>query len=533
MTHPLPLLSLSTKTNQPNTHPPPNTNKSRNTTRPENMFLLYFLLFIGFYVISRHLFHNIRNFPPTPFPTFPILGHLHLLKKPLHHSLATISRRHGPILLLQFGSRRVLVISSPSAAEECLAKNDIIFANRPRLLAGKYLGYDYMSLAWAPYGDHWRNMRRIATLEILSSHRLNSLSRIRAGEVSALVRRLARNDYWAQPVDMKKALFELMLNVMMRMIVGKRYYGENAAEAEEAKRFRDIVTETFRIGGATNIGEFLPFLRVIGFMGVEKDLQTLQEKRDRFMRCLLDEQKRETKEKNKNNLIQDLLSLQETEPEYYKDITIRSIMSVLLAAGTDTSAATMEWAMSLLLNHPEVLKKAQAEIDKVVGWDHLVNESDLSRLPYLHNIIKETLRLFPVAPLSVPHESSEGCHVGGYRVPGGTMLLINLYSIQRDPRYWSEPEKFKPERFEGTEGVRDGHRMLPFGSGRRGCPGENLALRMMSVTLGSLIQCFEWGRKGKEPVDMTEATGLTMPKARPLMAKCRPRESMMPLLSQI
>ncbi|PKI42608.1 hypothetical protein CRG98_036990 [Punica granatum] len=495
------------------------------------MFLVYFLLFIGFYVISRHIIHNIRNLPPSPFPTYPILGHLHLLKKPLHRSLATISSRHGPILLLQFGFRRVLVVSSPSAAEECLAKNDIVFANRPRLLAGKYLGHDYMSLVWAPYGDHWRNLRRVATLEILSSHRLNSLSGIRADEVSALMRRLARNDYWAQPVDMKKALFELMLNVMMRMIGGKRYYGEHAAE--EAWRFREIVTETGRIGGATNIGEFLPFLRRIGFEGVEKDLRALQEKRDCFMQSLLDEQKRQlVKEKNKN-LIQVLLSLQETEPEYYKDVTIRSMMSVLLAAGTETSAATMEWTMSLLLNHPEVLKKAQAEIDHVVGWDHLVSESDLTALPYLHNIIKETLRMFPVAPLSVPHESTEGCHVGGYWVPGGTMLLINLYSIQRDPRYWSEPEKFKPERFEGTEGFRDGHRMLPFGLGRRGCPGENLALRMMSGTLGSLIQCFEWGRTDEEPVDMTEAMGLTMPKAHPLMAKCRPRESMRPLLSQI
>ncbi|PKI79371.1 hypothetical protein CRG98_000249 [Punica granatum] len=187
--------------------------------------------------------------------------------------------------------------------------------------------------------------------------------------------------------------------------------------------------------------------------------------------------------------------------------------------------------MSLLLNHPKVLKKAQAEIDNVVGSDRLVKESDLTRLPYLHCIINETLRMYPAGPLMVPHESSEECHVGGYRVPGGTMLLINLYSIQRDPKHWPDPEKFKPERFEGMEG--DGHKMMPFGSGRRGCPGENLALRMVGMTLGSLIQCFEWGRISEDLVDMTEGTGLTMPKARPLMAKCRPRENMMLLLSQI
>ncbi|OWM70821.1 cytochrome P450 81Q32-like isoform X2 [Punica granatum] len=507
------------------------------------MFFLYFLLFIAFYAIARHLIHKIRNLPPSPFPTLPVLGHLHLLKKPLHCTLAAISLRHGPILLLQFGSRRVLVIASPSAAEECLSKNDIIFANRPHLLAGKYIGYNYTSLAWSSYGEHWRNLRRIASLELLSSHRLNNLSGIRAEEVTTLVKRLARKDDQARPVEMKTALFELMMNVMMRMIAGKRYYGENVAEAEleEAKKFREIVTETFRIGGATNVGEFLPVLRKIGFKGVEKELQALQAKRDSFMHSLVEQHKREAKggedpnpegEKNKT-LIEVLLSLQESEPEYYKDVTIRSIMSVLLAAGTDTSAATMEWAMSLLLNHPKVLKKAQAEIDNVVGSDRLVKESDLTRLPYLHCIINETLRMYPAGPLMVPHESSEECHVGGYRVPGGTMLLINLYSIQRDPKHWPDPEKFKPERFEGMEGVKDGHKMMPFGSGRRGCPGENLALRMVGMTLGSLIQCFEWGRISKDLVDMTEGTGLTMPRARPLMAECRPRESMMLLLSQI
>lgn len=201
-------------------------------------------------------------------------------------------------------------------------------------------------------------------------------------------------------------------------------------------------------------------------------------------------------------------------------------LQALLGAGTDTSSGTMEWAMSLLLNHPAVLKKAQVEIDSVVGLDRLLNESDLSKLPYLHCIINETMRMYRAGLLLIPHESSEECHVGGYRVPSGTMLLINVYSIHRDPRHWREPKKFEPERFEGMEGARDGRKTMPFGSGRRVCPGETLALRMLGVTLGSLIQCFEWGRTGKELADMTEGTGLTMPKARPLVARCRPRECM-------
>ncbi|XP_030454477.2 cytochrome P450 81Q32-like [Syzygium oleosum] len=500
--------------------------------------VIEFFLFLALYAVAKRLLHKIRNLPPSPFPTLPILGHLHLLKKPLHRSLSRISRRHGPVALLQFGSRRVLVVSSPDAAEECLAKNDVVFANRPRLLAGKHLGYNHTSLAWSSYGDHWRNLRRIASLEILSTNRLLTLSSIRAGEAKSLLCRLAKSG--GQSVDMKSAFFELMLNVMMQMIAGKRYYGENVGEVEEARKFREIVTETFKIGGATNIGEFLPFLRRMGLNGVEEQLMAVQKKRDEFMQTLIDESRSgegdaspEAAEGGKRKtLIQVLLSLRETDPEYYKDETIKSLMLVLLAAGTDTSAATMEWAMSAMLNHPEILKKAQAEIDEVVGHDRLFSESDLPKLPYLHCIINETMRMYPVGPLLVPHESAEECHVGGYRIPPGTMLLVNLFSIQNDPKYWPDAAKFKPERFEGMEGVRDGYKMMPFGSGRRGCPGENLALRMVGLALGSLIQCFEWDRIGDEPIDMTEGTGLTMPKAQPLLARCRPRSFTSDLLSQ-
>ncbi|KAI6685726.1 hypothetical protein NL676_031639 [Syzygium grande] len=124
----------------------------------------------------------------------------------------------------------------------------------------------------------------------------------------------------------------------------------------------------------------------------------------------------------------------------------------MLAAGTDTSSVTIEWAMSLLLNHPDVLKKAQAELDGVVGRDHLAYEADIYKLPCLQNIINEALRLFPPAPLLVAHESSEDCTIRGFDVPKGTMILVNAWAIQRDPKVWDDPTSFKPERYEGLEG---------------------------------------------------------------------------------
>lgn len=201
----------------------------------------------------------------------------------------------------------------------------------------------------------------------------------------------------------------------------------------------------------------------------------------------------------------------------------------MIVAGTDTSAVTMEWAMSALLNHPEVMKKARAELDRVVGCDRLVDEPDLSELPYLQCIISETFRLYSAAPLLLPHYSFEACKVGGYDIPGDTMLLVNAWAIHRDPDLWEDPMRFVPERFEGREA--EFQRLMPFGTGRRSCPGAGLARRVVGLVLASLIQCFDWERVTKDDVDMTEGKGLTMPKAKPLEAMCKAREEMHKLLA--
>ena len=200
-------------------------------------------------------------------------------------------------------------------------------------------------------------------------------------------------------------------------------------------------------------------------------------------------------------------------------------MQAMLLAGSEISATTLEWALSLLLNHPEAMKKVREELDNSIGQDRMINESDLPKLPYLQNVITETLRLYPPAPLLVPHESSNDCKVCGFDIPQGTMLFVNLWSLHRDANLWKDPTRFMPERFEGKERGED-YNMIPFGTGRRACPGDKLAKRVIGMTLGALIQCFEWKRIGEEEIDMMEGEGITMPKAEPLIALCKPRDVM-------
>lgn len=187
--------------------------------------------------------------------------------------------------------------------------------------------------------------------------------------------------------------------------------------------------------------------------------------------------------------------------------------------------------MANLLNQPEVLKKAKDELDTQVGQDELIDESDLPKLHYLHDIISENLRLYPVAPLLVPHMSSADSTVGGYDVPARTVLFINAWAIHRDPTLWDEPTSFKPERFENGR-VDQAYKLMPFGLGRRACPGDGLANRVMALTLGSLIQCFEWKRVSEKEIDMAEFTTITICKAEPLVVMCKTRPILDNVLSR-
>ncbi|XP_019156462.1 PREDICTED: cytochrome P450 81D11-like [Ipomoea nil] len=462
------------------------------------------------------------NFPPTPF-ALPILGHLHLLKPPPHRALQALSQKYGAVVHLRFGSRPVVVVSSPSAVEQCFTTNDIIFANRPKSLAGEHLGYNHSTLGFSPYGNHWRNLRRIATTHVFSSASVTRSAAARAEEIRFQAKKLA-SSYGGEfrKVNLNDLFLDLVNSTMMRMVAGKRWSGP---------------ADMFGPPTVMSLCDYVPVLRWVGFQGMEKKLVKMKKQRDDFLQGLIDERRKAIEMKKKKTIIEALLLLQEAEPESYTDEVMKGVIMVMFTAGTHSTSLTMEWAMAVLLNRPDILEKAQNEIEMQVGCSRLVEDSDLSRLPYLHCIINETLRLFPSGPLLVPHFSSQHCTISGYEVPKDTTLIVNAWAIHRDSKAWENATEFEPERWfrESREAAAGGFKFVPFGMGRRACPGSGLAIRLMSLVLGTLIQCFEWGRvRDGGLVDMEEeGSGLSLQRVQPLEAMYRPRQSMATFVSQL
>ncbi|KAE8693736.1 cyclin-A3-4-like [Hibiscus syriacus] len=492
----------------------------------ENLYLYFCFVFFIFLTIKL-LTRRKRNSPPSPL-SLPFIGHFHLLKIPLYKSLATLSSKYGPILYLKLGSMRVLVVSSPSAVEECFSTNDMIFANRPPTMAGDILMYDGRSYVWAPHGPLWRNLRRVTVVEMLSSTSVQKFSSIREDEVGHLVRHLFEASAGGGKVDLKY-LFGLLTTKVMLRVVGE---AAAASDKEEEKMVFHEFKSLFFPSSVMNMCDFFPVLKWIGFQGIEKGLKEMHRRRDEYLQKLVNGIRLNTTLAIPNpSFIQKLLSFQEQDPQFFSDQVIKGTAQMMFVAGTETTSATLEWAMSLLLNHPKALEKVRAEIDSHVGYNHPLNDSDLANLPYLRCVVNETLRLYPPGPFLMPHYSSEDCTVGGYEVPKGTLLIVNVWAIHNDPSIWDEPTKFKPERFEGIS--KEGSKFLPFGLGRRACPGATMGLRLVLLALGAAIQCFHWENVGSDTVDMTPGTGqAALSKDIPLEVLCSPRPDLTKLLSQ-
>lgn len=290
--------------------------------------LFYLILFYTLNLLFKS--RKFKNLPPGPL-SLPIIGNLHHLKRPLHYTFKGLSKKYGDVISLWFGSRLVVVVSSPSLVQECFTKNDVVLANRPRFLSGKYIFYNYTTLGSSPYGEHWRNLRRITVTDVLSNHRINSSSEIRRDETRRLVKRLADDSSKGfMEVELRSRFFDMTFNNIMRMISGKRYYGDDCdvTDMEEAKEFRAMVSDLLKLSGANNKNDFLPILRLIDYENLEKRLKKISSKTDTFLRGLIQEHR--NKNQHTNTMIDHLLSLQESQPEYYTDQIIKGLALVII-----------------------------------------------------------------------------------------------------------------------------------------------------------------------------------------------------------
>ncbi|KAL4295629.1 hypothetical protein GQ457_12G018840 [Hibiscus cannabinus] len=499
-------------------------------------FPLVFLF--SFLWISKAVSRNTNQKKTAPVAgggAWPIIGHLRLLggPQPPHISMADKS---GKIFTIKLGVHRALVVSSWEIAKECLTINDKAFATRPKLASMQLLGYNNAMIAFAPYGPYWRQVRKFATIELLSNHRLDLLKHVRESEIKTSLQQLyflwnkKRDTNTNQVlVEMKTWFRDVTLNVILRIIVGKRL--PNSNEGVETVKWKKSLDDLFEQAGKLVVSDALPYLRWLDVGGEEKLMKKTAKELDQVVEGWLQEHKEKRAENETNNeedFMGVMLSILRDAEEHDADTINKATSLALILAAEDTTSITMTWALSLLLNNRDALNKVKEELNNHVGKDKLlVTESDTKNLVYLQSIIKETLRLYPAVPLSVIHEAIEDCTVDGYHVSAGTWLILNLQKIQRDPNIWKNPLEFQPERFMTTHKDIDvrgqNFELIPFGSGRRMCPGVSFALQVLHLTLANLLHWFEFETPVGETVDLREATGLTSPKATPLEVLIIPR----------
>ncbi|GFP92123.1 cytochrome p450 cyp736a12 [Phtheirospermum japonicum] len=466
---------------------------------------------------------NKKNLPPGP-RSLPILGHFHLLGKNPHQDLHSLARKHGPIMGLRFGSTPTIIVSSPAISELILKTHDLVFASRPGSQANKHVGYGQRNLIFGKYGPYWRDMRKLCTLELLSNLRISQFQAMRRAELGILVSSLKRAANNGETVDLSARISGLSGDMNCLMIFGKKYADSDLDE----RGFKGVIAETMEIGAKFNLADYFPYIEVLDLQGMNRRMKELSRIFDGFLEKIIDEHvqnKKAGKNDGTEDFVDTMMSIMESgEAGFEFDRrNVKAVLQDLLIAGMDTSSTAVEWALSELFRHPQIMKKLQNELESVVGLDHMVEEQHLHTLEYLDAVIKESLRLHPVAPLLIPHESMEDCVIDGFHIPEKSRILVNTWAIGRDPNVWPDPETFSPERFIGSHIDLRGQdfQLLPFGSGRRGCPGLQLGLTLVKLLVAQLVHCFDWELpNGMLPgdLDMSEHFGLVTSRVEHLMA---------------
>ncbi|XP_071694749.1 7-ethoxycoumarin O-deethylase-like [Rutidosis leptorrhynchoides] len=485
-------------------------------------FVTIFLALIISYAFLQTIFSIFRhtkpnNLPPGPTP-LPIIGNLHLLGDQPHQSLAKLAKIHGPIMFLKLGQITTLVISSSTAAKEVLKNQDLTFSSRhiPNALTAH--NHSQHSVVWLPVANKWRALRKILNSNIFSGNSLDANQHLRSQKVKELIAYCRKASQSGDSVDIGRAAFRTSMNLLSNTMFSK----DLADPYEDSgKEFKELVGNMMVEAGKPNLVDFFPILRKIDPQGIRKRLTQYFGNIFDIFEVLIKERVEMGRFERDDMLDMCLKIISQEKPDEFNHADIKHMFMDLFGAGTDTTSNTLEWAMAEVLCNPHTLVKVKEEFEEVIGRGNIVQESDISKLPYLCCIVKETLRIHPPVPFLIPRKINTEVNLNGYTVPKNTQVLVNVWAIGLDPNIWEDSLKFKPERFlaSGVDVRGKDFELIPFGAGRRICPGLPLANRVLLVMLGSLLNTFDWNLESEiqtDSLDLKEKFGLTLQKADPL-----------------
>ncbi|KAH9605709.1 hypothetical protein KSS87_007718 [Heliosperma pusillum] len=477
------------------------------------LFAIFFAIIVA---ISFSIFRGKKlKLPPGPLPV-PIFGNWLQVGDDLNHrNLTHLSKRFGDIFMLRMGQRNLVVVSSPDLAKDVLHTQGVEFGSRTRNVVFDIFTGKGQDMVFTVYGEHWRKMRRIMTVPFFTN---KVVQQYRAGWEDEAARVV--EDVKTMPqssttgIVLRTRLQLMMYNNMYRIMFDRRFETQddplfNKLKALNGERSR--LAQSFDY----NYGDFIPILRPFlrSYLNICRQVKDTRLKL--FKDYFVDERKKlaTTKASTNNELkcaIDHILDAQQ-KGEINEDNVLYIVENINVAA-IETTLWSIEWGIAELVNHPEIQKKLREEMDNVLGKGNQITEPDTHKLPYLQAVIKETLRLRMAIPLLVPHMNLHDAKLNGYDIPAESKILVNAWWLANNPAHWKNPEEFRPERFmeEDSKVEANGNdfRYLPFGVGRRSCPGIILALPILGITIGRLVQNFELlPPPGKSKLDTSEKGG--------------------------
>ncbi|CAL5356070.1 hypothetical protein CsSME_00044903 [Camellia sinensis var. sinensis] len=485
-------------------------------------FLGYLVCSMVFLILIRGLalFRRRRTLPPGP-TGLPLFGNLFEVGPKPHESLAKLAKTYGPLMTIRMGSRTSVVASSPEVAREILQKNDEACSGRIVPDAATGQKHHYLALVWISTVEQCRLIRRALSICLTNQQKLDTLRGLRHKAVGEMIQHVRETR------DRSLAIGELAFITALNMM-SNTCFSVNVAgfESGEAQGFLNAVKTIMVVDGKFNIADVFPWLKPLDPQGLRTKAKVaygwLDDVCDGFITRRL--KHRESNLLSYGDLLDSLLDYsQEHHESEFNCKNIKVLLGELLLAGTETSSNTVEWAMTELLLHPNIMSKLREEITKTIGPEGTIEESKIIALPYLHAVVKETMRLHLAVPLLIPHKTETDVKLRGFLIPKNTQIFVNAWAIARNPSYWENPTQFMPERFLRSEMDYKGQNFsfLPFGSGRRMCPGIPLAQRVVSLMIASLVYHFDWKLpEGVTPenLDMADTFGITLQRATPLRA---------------